>query len=716
MQHLRSRSYHPLRLPALPALFATVVLVLALAPAPPASAEGGVTFRDVAAGDGAGITFRRAPSASNAEFDAIKAASPPYGPEERLATPIKARGAPGVALFDYDGDGDLDIFVTNGPGAGNALYSNQLKETGAVSFVDVASAAGVAMVAEDGTGACFGDIDNDGDHDLYVATNGSPNHLFENRGDGTFADITAASGAGGPALNPSGCTFGDVDGDGLLDLVVGNTYTDWNDFTGIFEAFALNQHDQLFLNQGGNRFTDASAASGITQLAGFPVEATGSAGLTWAVALVDYDLDGDVDLFAANDQGGVPAAVDGGVDRGLLHIFQNDGTGQFTDISVSAGTDHWGAWMGLSFGDFDCDDDMDFFATNFGDYQPVGLPEPGRQPSRWFVQLPGGSFADPGVGELGTTPFGWGTSTFDYDLDGDIDVVFHGGHDVGMGVELGNPGVILSNTGCGNVGFRYDAEALAGSTNHSRRAVHGVAVGDLDGNGFPDIVSVSNLNIQPELPLFLQQAVGSVFDATAYAIFTFEPDLGTGDLAWNGNVYPDGTLSVELNGGENGNRGITVQVAGSIGLTRRGRVNRDGIGAVVRFRPQGGEWVMMPVTGGSSYASQDALALQFGLGEAQRGDLEVLWPGGVRNRLYNVQAGESVVLPEIPCSFDGEVTFRQYLACTVDALADVTNAGVIDRGLRVRLLMSALRAFAKDESPNCSSGEVAGLEALFLVE
>lgn len=663
-------------------------------------ADGGVQFLDIAAGDNAGITYRRVPSASNAAFDALKQSGAPYDQEARLATPMKARGAPGVALLDYDGDGDLDIFVTNGPGVPNSLYSNQLEETGAVSFVDVASVAGVGAEEDDSTGVCFGDLDNDGDHDIYLLTNSAPNRLFENRGGGRFQDITAQSGAGGGALNPSGCSMGDVDNDGLLDIAVGNTFTDWTHFRGIFEAFALNQHNQLFLNQGGGSFVDASADSGIENLAGFPPEEAGSAGITWALALVDYDLDGDLDLITADDQGGVPRTTEGGVDRGMIHLFQNDGSGHFTDVSVEAGTAVAGAWMGLAFGDFDCNRQMDFFASNFGDYMPVGLPQPGREPSRWFLQQSGGSFLDSGAGDLVTTPFGWGTSTLDYDNDGDIDIISHGGHDVGPGIELSNAGVLLQNQGCSG-GFIWDEAALAGSTDHQRRVVHGVAVGDLDRNGFVDVVTVSNLDIQPELPLTSHRPLGSPFDSSAAFISTFEPD-DTGQPVWNGNVYPNGTLSVELNGGGNGNDSVSVRLVGSKGLTRNGRVNRDGIGAVVKFMPRPtGQQVLRPVVGGASYASQDSLEAHFGAGSQEGGHLEILWPGGVRNRLFNVRAGEAVVFPEIPCSFEGDLAFRPYLACVVQALDDFVAAEVINGGLRMRLLMSALRSFPKNSSPNC---------------
>ena len=129
-------------------------------------------------------------SSTDAIFDELKR-QPAYTFNDLFATPIKPRGAPGVAILDDDGDDDLDLYVTNGPGACNSLYANQLTERGQLTFVDVAATAGVCATEQDGTGVCFGDVENDGDEDLLVLGRMDPNRLFENRGDGTFADIRA---------------------------------------------------------------------------------------------------------------------------------------------------------------------------------------------------------------------------------------------------------------------------------------------------------------------------------------------------------------------------------------------------------------------------------------------------------------------------------------------------------------------------------------------
>ena len=660
--------------------------------------DGGITFEDVAAGDGAGIDYRRIKSPRDAVMDAFRAGGIFKFQESGPLLPYKPRGLPGVVIFDFDRDGDLDFYVTNGPGAANSLYANQWVETGALEFVDVAEQAGAALTQWDNTGACFGDIDNDGDHDLYVLSLLTDNRLLENLGDGTFRDITDSSGAGGGVRNPSSCSMGDVNGDGLLDIVVGNLYDNWEHRLPMVlpEYLFLLEHNQLFVNQGQKVFAEQAEAAGIQNFAG----------PSCAIALVDYDQDGDVDLVVADDQGTKPWASVGGVDNGFLRLYRNDGTGQFTDVTRESGTERIGVWMGLSFGDFNRDGYMDIFATNAGDYvlsllEPlVGIElDPGEFPSAWFLANGDGTFDFPGTGDLGYVPFGWGTSAPDYDNDGDTDIIFHGGMSLGAFVESSNPGAILQNNG--HADFDRDALALAGSTNHTRRNVQGMAVGDLNDDGFIDIISASNHDWPQPRPLVPQPPVdqlpGDAFDDGAFIWPTFVPvnpeDLSEG-FVWSGIEAVDGTLSVEISSADNGNHWVKVSVLGTIGITPGGRVNRDGIGAVIRFQPDGNEAVLQPVLGGSSLSSQDSVIQTFGLGTAKKGTVDILWPGGVRNRLYDVKHAERFVFPEIPCSYEGDwEDVGEYVYCVQSALDELVQSGILSRGQGGRFLSSALRAF-----------------------
>ena len=190
-------------------------------------ADGGVTFTNIS--PTAGITYQRF---ETPDREAIQQAyytngiPVPAPPGLLASTPQKPRGAPGIGLFDYDNDGDIDVYVSNGPGHANSLYQNQLAQSGSVTFVDVAAAAGVTATAQDSSGVCYGDIDNDGDEDFYVTGIGEPNILYRNNGNGTFSDITAAAGVGAGSFHHTGCAMGDFNGDGLLDLAVANSYGD----------------------------------------------------------------------------------------------------------------------------------------------------------------------------------------------------------------------------------------------------------------------------------------------------------------------------------------------------------------------------------------------------------------------------------------------------------------------------------------------------------
>ncbi len=657
--------------------------------------DGGVTFHDIATDPTVGIGYRRTESARDVLFDRFKQPQAVLRIEDLPYTPGQSRGNPGVALFDFDRDGDLDVYVTNGHGTPNSLYSNQLMETGELRFKDVAAAAGVEATEQDSSGVCYGDIDNDGDHDLYVLGSNEPNRLFENLGNGTFADITAASQTGGGNRTSTTCSFGDVNGDGLLDLVVANLFNLESRLPLLVpELQRLAEHNQLFVNKGKSVFEDMSQASGLENFLG----------ASWSIAMVDYDMDGDTDIIVADDQGGrKPAKQPGGADFGYIRIYQNDGVGQFRDVTEVSGTNRFGAWMGLSFGDLNGDGALDIFATNVGDYlaavvAPIGGIEtaPSEWASRWFLARGDGTFSDPGVGDLGTTPFGWGTSTADYDNDGDLDIVFHGGTDMAFFVDSTNPGVILQNDGTGR--FRRDSVALRASTNHLRRNVAGMAVGDLNNDGFLDIVSASNMDWPEPYPFvpIVEPLFGGQFDDAAFMWPTFKPLDPANPFAgyvWNGMEPVDGSLSVEINDGGNGNKSVRVRLLGTKGLTRGGRVNRDGIGAVVTFRPKEGRSVTKPVVSGGSFASSDGLDLIFGAPSDDKGIVEVLWPGGTRNRLYDVRPGEDILFPEIVCNPAGQSDgFHDYAKCVAESLEELEEAGIITEKHRARFFASAMRA------------------------
>ena len=666
-----------------PAGMALTILLLAL----PATAQD-VHFTDISSV--AGITYERTPSPRIANRDALVAMSPipnaQFGTLRATMSPQKGRGNPGIAIFDFDNDGDLDIYVTNGPGTNNSLYSNQLVETGAVNFVDVGAASGAGAQTHDSSGVCAGDIDNDDDMDLYVLGTGEPNILFENQGDGTFVDITATAGVGGSGRHAVGCSFADFDADGLLDVVVANTYDDWGHRIPVFvvgPTYAGMEHNYLFENQGGNVFADVSASSGIENVSNMPGGA-----FTWAIATADYDQDGDVDILSADNQGGAP--TNAAEERGWNRLFQNDGTGHFTDVTIAANLNYVGGWMGLDFGDLNCDGNMDFFATNLG-YLGLG------QPSQWFLGNGDGTFTNPGQGALVQNPFGWGTSMLDYDNDGDTDIVYHGGVDLLSLIIQDNPGVLLRNEGLCTANFDWDSDAF--SVDHRSRTVHAVAVGDLNGDGFEDIVSASNFNtISKDFRLFAGlffPPFGSPFDSVSGVEVAFTSAINPGFQTYVDPIMVNGDLVVEINSADNGNNWVEITTRGSIGTLANGTVNRDGIGAVVTFTPKHGLTAMRPIVGGSSYSSQDSLAANFGLGTTNQGTVDILWPGGVRNRLYNVHAGEKLVLPEVPCSYDS-ADKHAFQNCLKDALDALRNAGVIDANLRARLLSSGNKAWAEE--------------------
>jgi enediyne biosynthesis protein E4 len=681
------------------------------------------SFSEIAVPGTSLAAYRRIPSPEHA----IRVANrqrPQIAFSDLVEEPVFSHGIPGVVTFDYDRDDDLDFYVTNGPGRPNSLYQNQLSQTGRVDFLDVGEAAGVGLASMDADGACAGDVDNDGYMDLYVLGNEETNHLLKNRGNGTFTDVSASAGdVGAGTYDHASCTMADFDGDALLDIAIANTF----DLTKAYAIFAvpyrLNQPNQLLKNVDGQRFTDVSVSSGFYQIDVRDVP-PGDHGpfsdITWSLAAVDYDQDGDTDIFTAGDQAAYPHKKYGGNDRGLFRVYNNNGAGVFHEVTFEAGTGEPSQHMGFSFGDYNFDGNLDVFSTSGGDFFKRPLPVPyelGDSSSRWFLQRSDGTFvdprrssishpeingADPDLGGLKATPWGWSTSSFDYDNDGVTDILYHGALD-GMGaVSADNEGTLLRNKGPQALRdgffpqFEYDDTFTRSGADHLHRTVIGMATGDLDRNGFVDVVSVAQ---SLKVGSFVRYAdlasinYGSPFDnAKQLPIYLPDPK-NPGILRPTGNYTTEGNLSVEVNNG-NRNKSATIATLGSAGLTPGGSVNRDGVGAVVSFTPQNGLTAMRPVVAGSGFASQDALEGTFGMGKANIGTAEILWPGGIRNKLYDVRAGERLTLPEIPCSYtDTTTTFTNYKNCVTRALNDLTSKGHITAQLSSRLFSSAIRAF-----------------------
>ena len=400
----------------------------------------------------------------------------------------------GVALIDFDGDGRLDIYLVTAAeltakreriAHRNALYRN----LGGWKFEDVSKQAGVDAAAW-GNGVCAGDYDDDGRLDLYV-TNWGPNALFRNRGDGTFEDSAARAGVAASGWS-TGCTFFDADADGDLDLYVAR-YVDttwdavvraertlvWRNGPRIMvgPAGLPGESDLFFENVGQGRFQEATDAHGLADRArayGFGVVAT------------DYDDDGFVDLFVANDSN-------------PNFLYRNLGTGKFESVGLAAGVAVNGdaraqAGMGADAGDFDGDARMDLVLTAFAhDRNTIYRNVDGRQFEDASVAA--------GLAAVTFTRMGWGTTFFDADLDGKLDLFFANGHifaDIDSYPQLAET-FRQKNQLLLNLGARFrDVSERAGAGLQVARVGRGLAVGDLDDDGDPDLV-VSNMDDAPTL-------------------------------------------------------------------------------------------------------------------------------------------------------------------------------------------------------------------------
>lgn len=337
-------------------------------------------------------------------------------------------------------DGVDDIFVTNGPGSANSLFLNTYPRTGRLRFTDVAVKAGVASTDHDSTGVCYGDLNGDGSIDLVVLSEFDSNQIFLSNGDVTFRELDWVKVTGDRSKHPSAsCAIGDVDGDGRLDLLISNGVPRGNYRACLAVPFDLFSPNQLFINKGKPgtfdlSFADRSLSSGINDFGG-DIPAGKYTG-TWTAALVDINLDGNLDIVVADDQCGHPTKgekPDIGVNRGAIRVQIGDGKGNFKSRTLepfkaakNRRRPGGESWMGLGFGDFNCDGKIDFFGSNFGDYHSAKVAYgEGRIPtgkiglysSRWFLgddSVQG--FKDASNKGTGATVFGWGNAVFDYGM------------------------------------------------------------------------------------------------------------------------------------------------------------------------------------------------------------------------------------------------------------------------------------------------------------
>lgn len=682
---------------------------------PELSGSGGtistdIRFTDLAAAEDSAFTFRRGRNEAAVEKlqelkdqGTVTLAELNEVDHTTTAHNYGTHGGYGVVVFDYDNDGDLDIFVPNAEGSPNHLYRNMLSETGELAFEEVAEEAGVANPEMPGYGAAAADLDNDGNRELVVMSHPDAHHQFyDNNGDGTFTDVSEEVGI----VSNGGhiCSFGDIDNDGKVDLFVGTSRPD--EHVGKppvpFEGYARNR---LFRNEGDLQFTEVSEESGIQDLDMIPEDAGGNR--TFGVAMVDIDQDGEIEIMQGDDQM-IPAAEaevpgEGGVNWGMVHVLDNDGDGTFTDMLEEYNLEEYSCMenMGFAFGDFNNSGRLDFLTTAFGDYIQPALPpydsiERGERTTQWFMQQPDGSFHTYGVGRLVALPFGWGAAALDYDNDGYTDMVYHGGGDFfSTHIAIGtNPGVIMHGLGQGMFAFDEGA-ATSSERDHCRRMTYAVAVGDLNKNGYPDIVTGSNQDVaeDSELKMTDQQYGGPLDDYAKYnTVFELDEDGQT--ATYTGFDFTEGTLSVEINDGGTDNDWVAVEPVGGAGITEEASVNRDGIGATITCRPNGMEYSQrFAVTAGASFGSCHSLEKTFGLGERDSATVEVLWPGGVRNRLYDVRSEERIVFPEIPYDYEADVEQSTYEDGVETALQSYAEAGVIDDEMVDRFLDSAVRAF-----------------------
>ena len=496
----------------------------------------------------------------------------------------------GVALFDYNNDGRLDIFLVNGaplqdptpkgavpqktgPNYWNRLYHQ--KSDG--SFEDVTERAGLQGVGY-GMGVAVGDYDNDGFEDLYVTAYGG-NKLYHNNGDGTFTDATEKAGVAGSGWSTS-AAWVDLDNDGLLDLVV-LRYLQW-DFEDIWcgehkEGYRAYCHPDVFQpisplvyhNDGNGHFTEVSQKIGLAK----PGKGLG-------IALADYDRDGHTDLFVANDSM-------------VEFLYHNKGDGTFEEVGLLSevavdGDGRTYAGMGVDFADYNNDGFPDLVITDLAN-QRYALYQNNRDSTFTYA-----SFTS-GVARLTMPHSGWGVRFLDYDNDGWKDLLIAQGHDLDT-VELSYPNLhyrepmlLLRNTGKEFV----DVSSASGAVFGQPWLGRGMAIGDMDNDGRLDAMVSTN----------------------------------------------DGPAHIVRNETPTQNHWLLLKLVGH-------KSNRDAIGAEIKIVTAKGQQFATVSTAGSYLSSSDKRA-HFGLGsELLAPSIEIRWPSGILQTLKNVRADQIVQIDE----------------------------------------------------------------------
>jgi enediyne biosynthesis protein E4 len=490
----------------------------------------------------------------------------------------------GVALFDYDNDGRLDLFLVNGapladptpkksiPAKSGAEYWNRLyhqKPDG--TFEDVTEKARL-QGAGYGMGVAVGDYDNDGFEDLYVTAYGG-NRLYHNNGDGTFTDVTQKAGVAGSGWSTS-TAWVDLDGDGFLDLIV-LRYIEW-EFDDIWcgehkEGFRAYCHPDFFKpisplvfhNNKDGTFTEVSQKLGLAK----PGKGLG-------IAIADYDRDGHIDLFVANDSM-------------AEFLYHNKGDGTFEEVGLASqvAVDIDGrtyAGMGVDFADYNNDGLPDIVVTNLA-----------NQRYALYQNAGDGSFtyatSSSGLGQMTVSHSGWGVRLLDYDNDGWKDLLIAQGHDLDTiektypNLRYREPMLLARNTGKGFT----DVSAQAGSVFRQPWVARGVAIGDLDNDGRLDAVITTN----------------------------------------------DGPVHILHNESANQNHWLLLKLVGH-------HSNRDAIGAEVAVTTASGSQYAT-VSTASSYLSASDKRVHFGLGKEKAAlKIEVRWPSGIQQILKDVAADQ----------------------------------------------------------------------------